>query len=249
MVKKLLIFSFITAVLGFGLIAQEDAPAPVETGTSTSELDNTTGLSNFQTDTGRQQLRTILVENMDDPTVWTPFIPFDKGVITMRRLQGNPSGKEPLRSSELLIYNPEDTYVIGLKTEFYGRDDFFLSLQANKPIFIPGIVKSISVWVAGRGKDHELRLVLRDLDGQVFILPVSELNYTGWRQLSINIPLNINQQDKTGFQYGLYFTAFLIETEFYDAEGTYYTYFDDIRAVSDLIADSIIDDDDITDGW
>lgn len=216
-----------------------------------TEQDNNTPVESVSKDTGRLLLREISISTFEDPTLWMLNIPVDKGYSEKRRIAGSPKDKQPLKLEEQINnYTPVDTHVLGAKFGFYGRDLLTLSVTATEPIYMPGVVKVMSVWVAGRGKDHMLSAVLRGMDGEVYTLPLGKINFSGWNKMEVAIPGDIPQQDPSG-THGLYFLGFIIETAFEQTVGRYYVYFDDMRIVSDVI-DEVIKleaDDDIGDGW
>ena len=217
-----------------------------------TELDNVTDVKQVPVDTGRLLLREISIDTFEDPTNWVVSIPVDKGNTKVLRILGAPGAKEVLRLEEQVNnYNPTDRYVLGVRASFYGRTLTTISVKARKEIFIPGVAKTLSVWVAGREKAHDISVVLRDMDGVVKTIPMGLLNFTGWRKLEITIPNSINQKDLNTSLHGLYFIGFKINTHFEDTVGTYYVYFDDMRVVSDVIDDLIKNAqfDDISDGW
>jgi hypothetical protein len=51
------------------------------------------------------------------------------------------------------------------------------------------------------------------------------------------------------YRSGIQITGLKIETDPLDSYGTYYVYFDDMRAVTDLFGESKRDSDDMSDGW
>lgn len=218
-----------------------------------TELDNTTDTDSVYTDTGRLLLREISVTTLDDPTVWDVNVPFDKGFPTIRRFVGSPLDKAPLRVEEQINeYNPADDYVLGVKVEFYGRDYTYINIDAKKPFYVPGIVKTLSIWVSGRSKQHRLSVHVRDMTGHLFTLPLGLLNFEGWQKMEIAIPPNLIQENINGRLTGLYLEGFQIDTEFTDTVGSYYIYFDDVRAISDVIEEAIdysTGVDDISDAW
>jgi hypothetical protein len=64
------------------------------------------------------------------------------------------------------------------------------------------------------------------------------------------VPPSITQTDyHFTLKDGIKITGFKIECDPLEAMGTYYLYFDDIRAVSDLFGEARRDTDDMTDGW
>jgi hypothetical protein len=202
-------------------------------------------------DTAQQALQQVSVSRFEDPGFWNVYIPSDQGVITHIRLEGAPRGKEPIPAEEEAGITPQDRYVLGVKTEFFPpRSDTSLFVQARRPLAVPGIAKTISVWVVGRNFNHRLYVVLRDQFGGQQQLYMGRLNFSGWKQLTVAVPPNINQRDthylhRTGIQ----IVGFLIEPDLLETYGQYYVYFDDLRVLSDLFSEQSRDVDDMVDSW
>jgi hypothetical protein len=136
-----------------------------------------------------------------------------------------------------------------------GYNDIFIN--AKRAIPIEGITKIVSVWVVGRNYNHVLWLELKDFFGNSFELPMGKLNFQGWKKLSVAIPPQ-NPDGRTGivqrnFHYtshmGLRVVGFRIECDPDEDFGSYYIYFDDLRAVTDLFAEDMRDSDDMPDTW
>ncbi len=235
--KKILLL-FMVQLVAFSVFAQS------------TENDNTTDTLNAPQNTGRMLLREILVDTFDDPTLWQVQMPIDKGVVHSQRMFGGSKQKPPIRVQEQINnYNPADNYVYGVRVEYFSRNNTQIALKSVRPRYVPGIVKKISVWVSGRDKGHELHIVLRDMAGNVKKLPLGSLGYTGWKKLETSIPIELDQVDVNDAGYGLYIIGFVVDTKFEDTVGRYYIYFDNIRAVTDVLEDAIRDEDDIADGW
>jgi hypothetical protein len=86
---------------------------------------------------------------------------------------------------------------------------------------------------------------------------MGKLNFLGWKKLSVSIPPQ-NPDGRTGivqrnFHYtnrmGIKVVGFRIECDPIESFGTYYVYFDDLRAVTDLFAEDLRDPDDMSDSW
>ena len=79
---------------------------------------------------------------------------------------------------------------------------------------------------------------------------MDKLNFIGWRELVVSIPDKIKQTD---YHYvdkqGLKFNGFLIECDPMETLGTYYIYFDELRAMTDIFNETTKDVDDMQDGW
>ncbi len=202
-------------------------------------------------DTAQQALQEVSVSRFEDPGFWNVYIPSDQGVITHIRLEGAPRGREPIPAEEEAGITPQDRYVLGVKTEFFPpRSDTSLFVQARRPLAVPGIAKTISVWVVGRNFNHRLYVVLRDQFGGQLQLYMGRLNFSGWKQLTVAVPPTINQRDvhylhRTGIQ----IVGFLIEPDLLETYGQYYVYFDDLRVLSDLFNEQSRDVDDMVDSW
>jgi len=142
--------------------------------------------------------------------------------------------------------------VLGVKVEFIARGYNWFSIKPIKPIVIEGRCQSISVWVAGRSYKHVIKMIVLDLFNNTRILYVGKLNFTGWKQLTTYIPGNniVKQWDHHYVdKQGIKFNGFLIECDPVETFGTYYIYFDELRAVTDLFNESTRDEDDMRDDW
>ena len=201
-------------------------------------------------DTAQQNLQEISIERFEDPGFWLSSIPVDRGLVMHRRVNGSPSGKEPIAAEVEAGIEPTDENVIGMKVDFYHRSGVTVSLVPVRPLAVPGIVKTISVWVVGRNFQHRLNIVLEDHFGNVNVLPLGRLNFSGWKQLTVAIPPTIKQRNPHyNTETGLKILGFTIDGNIDETYGTYYIYFDDLRAVTDLFAEESRDPDDMVDNW
>lgn len=212
-------------------------------------------------DTAQQKLKEVSVDQFEQAGFWTATMPSDEGVVTSRLFEGHPAGSlaEPLADPRYAGVNPGliNKYVLGVRAQFYHRGYNEIDITAARPIPIEGITKTISVWVVGRNYDHMLVLVLQDFFGNTFDLPIGKLNFQGWKKLTVAIPPQ-NPDGRTGIiQTNFHFTThmgikvvgFKILCDPTEDFGTYYVYFDDMRAVTDLFAEDNRDPDDMSDNW
>jgi len=201
-------------------------------------------------DTAQQNLQEISIDRFEDPGFWLSSIPADRGLIMHRRVQGSPMGKDPIQAEVDAGIEPTDENVIGVKTDFYRRGAATISLVPVRPLAVPGIVKTLSVWVVGRNFNHRLNIVLEDYFGNVNVLPMGRMNFSGWKRLTVAVPPTIMQRNPHyNTETGLKIRGFTIEADINEAYGTYYIYFDDLRAVTDLFAEESRDPDDMVDNW
>ena len=205
---------------------------------------------NIGKDQAQQLLQEVSVSRFEDAAFWGGSIPLDMGVIELKRLEGSPAGKQPIPEEVKLGIKEEDKYVLGARVSFFHRGDSFFTVYPANPLPIPGIVKTVSVWVVGRNYNHLLKLLFTDSQGRAQEVAVGTLNFVGWKQLTVAIPPTVVQQDfHYGAASGIRITGFRIETDPLDTYGVYYVYFDDLRAVTDLFGESKRDTDDMADGW
>jgi len=201
-------------------------------------------------DTAQQALQEISISKFEDPGFWRVYMPIDQGVIESRRFEGGPFDKEALPEEEALGIATPDDYVLGVKASFFRRGNAAIYIQPIRPLEVPGITKTISMWVVGRNFNHRLIAVVSDYFGNVNLLDMGLLNFAGWKRMTVAVPPSIVQRD---YHYvdrmGLQIMGFIIEPELMETFGTYYVYFDDLRAFSDLFAEEGRDADDMVDSW
>jgi hypothetical protein len=199
-------------------------------------------------DQAQQQLVEISVAKFEDAAFWGDSMPLDMGIASLRRFEGGPAAKKPIEAEKALAL--PDQYVLGGKVQFFKRavnEAFFFPVR---PLPIEGITKTISVWVVGRNYNHVLKAVVADYFNQRREITFGKLNFMGWKQLTAAVPPRI-VQDEYHFanQRGLKLLGFKIEFDMMESYGSYYVYFDDLRATTDLFAESYRDKDDMPDGW
>ena len=201
-------------------------------------------------DQAQQLLKEVSIDKFEDAAFWHVSMPLDMGVVTAKRLVGSPAGKQPIADEASLGIKEEDKYVLGVKVSFFHRGDAFFAIHPATPLAVEGIVKTISVWVVGRNFNHTLKIDFKDYAGQAQELTIGTLNFIGWKKLTVAIPPSILQTEfHYAYRSGIQITGFEVETDPLDSYGTYYLYFDDLRAVTDLFGESKRDADDMSDGW
>ena len=83
------------------------------------------------------------------------------------------------------------------------------------------------------------------------------MNFQGWKNLTVAIPPQnpdgvsgiIQNSFHFGNHMGLKILGFRIDCDPMESFGTYYIYFDDMRAMTDLFAEDNRDKDDMADNW
>jgi hypothetical protein len=206
-------------------------------------------------DAAQQLLKEVSVDKFEKDGYWHSAISMDNGYSTTRLFEGGPIGKEALPEEEGL--DIPDRYVLGTRIDFLHRGHTSFTLYPQRPIPIEGITKTVSVWAVGRNYNHELYLLLQDFFGRPFELYMGKLNFQGWKRLTVAIPPQA-EDGRTGivqrnYHYnnnlGIKVTGLMVKCDPMEAFGSYYVYFDDLRAVTDLFAEDNRDPDDMNDTW
>lgn len=212
-------------------------------------------------DTAQQKLKEVSVDKFEEEGFWVPMMSPDSGFITDRLFIGGPAGKanDPLPDERLINIDNKiaDTHVLGVRVEFLHRGYTTFTVLAKKPIPIEGITKTISVWVVGRNYNNTLKIILADFFGRQYELPLGSLNFQGWKKLTVAIPPQsfdgtsgiVQRNFHYASHMGVKVVGFKVECDPMEAYGTYYIYFDDLRAVTDLFAEDNRDPDDMSDSW
>ena len=206
-------------------------------------------------DAAQQFLQEVSVDRFEREGFWRTRMSSDTGFVTSRLFVGGPMGKTPIPGEEGL--NIPDMHVLGVRVDFLRRGHTSIYIEPIRPIPIEGITKTVSVWVVGRNVDHELVLLIEDFFGRPFELFMGRLNFQGWQRLTVAIPPQaedgwngiVQRNPRFSDHMGIRIRGFRIDANPWEAFGSYYVYFDDLRAVTDLFAEFNRDEDDMVDGW
>jgi hypothetical protein len=205
-------------------------------------------------DAAQQKLIPVTVSDFEDPSYWTASIASDQGFISIRRKEGAPISKTDVDKERLdlekEVGGSAGNFVLGTKVDFYRRAITSFYVYPVKPLPVQGITKTISVWVIGRNFNHVLKVVLEDYYGDRNELTIGKLNFIGWKKMTVAVPPSLAQSD---FHYtarmGLKVVGLKVECELLESYGTFYIYFDDLSAVTDLFQEQHRDKDDVPDDW
>lgn len=203
-------------------------------------------------DSAMQALREISLDKFERDGSWFVHMSPDYGVISARNFEGSPAMKEPLKSEEEV----EDTQVLGVKVEFFRRGVNSFYINAQRPIAIEGVTKTVSVWVCGRNQGHDMFLLVEDYFGRNYELYMGNLGFSGWKKLTCVVPPSpdsehgiVQRSPYYGNKPGLRVIGFRVDCNPMLARGTYYMYLDDLRCVTDLYDLENQDVDDMSDAW
>lgn len=203
-------------------------------------------------DSAMQALREVSLDKFERDGSWFVHMSPDYGVISARNFEGSPAMKEPLKGEE----EAEDTQVLGVKVEFFRRGVNSFYINAQRPIAIEGVTKTVSVWVCGRNQGHDMFLLVEDYFGRNYELYMGNLGFSGWKKLTCVVPPSpdsehgiVQRSAYYGNKPGLRVIGFRVDCNPMLARGTYYMYLDDLRCVTDLYDLENQDIDDMSDAW
>lgn len=203
-------------------------------------------------DSAMQALREVSLDKFERDGSWFVHMSPDYGVISARNFEGSPAMKEPLKGEEEV----EDTQVLGVKVEFFRRGVNSFYINAQRPIAIEGVTKTVSVWVCGRNQGHDMFLLVEDYFGRNYELYMGNLGFSGWKKLTCVVPPSpdsehgiVQRSAYYGNKPGLRVIGFRVDCNPMLARGTYYMYLDDLRCVTDLYDLENQDIDDMSDAW
>ncbi len=115
------------------------------------------------------------------------------------------------------------------------------------PMPIPGIGRTIDLWVWGSNYNFYMDVHLRDYQGVDHVLRLGDLMYEGWRDLSVSIPTSIPQSRRYIPSYqGLVITEFVIWTRPDEKVDDLYIFIDEIKVLTDMFQ-TRFDGDDLAD--
>lgn len=207
-------------------------------------------------ESAQQELKEVSVDKFEHDGFWRSTMSNDEGYTTTRLFSSvGPKEKKQIPEEEGL--NIPDKYVLGTRVDFLRRGHNSFTIYPTRPIPIEGITKTVSMWVAGRNFNHEMKLLIQDFFGRNYEIYMGKLNFMGWKKLTVAIP----PQADDGFhgivqrnyhynnKMGIKIMGFRIDCDPMEAFGSYYIYLDDLRAVTDLFTENNRDEDDMSDGW
>jgi hypothetical protein len=187
---------------------------------------------------------TYIVDNFDSPdTNWTwiaagsKFV--TKGYPVIKYFDGMPNAIRVTQTDTKGTYK-----YMGLEVKFDRKGDNWVDIVPMKPgstdpkdryeIPFKGRVSRVDIWVWGANYDYTLEMLVRDCDGRVHTLEIGTVAFEGWKNMSVNIPTNIQQVSSylNGVQQ-MSFVAFRLRTSPTERVDNFYIFFDQFKALTD----------------
>lgn len=216
-----------------------------------SSLSEDPGLSNIAPEILANTVE-IAIRSFEDEGFWKGRFLRDNGFIAVRNIFSlGPEAKPVLPASETDPSANRDQNILGVRIDFRRRAVASAQIIPIQPLIVEGVVKTVTVWAAGRNQNHVLKLLVKDRSGYREALYMDKLNFLGWKKLSATIPPYLKQQNyrQSSIDTGLMIEGFQVDIAIEDARGSFYLYLDDLRANTDLFSLDSADPDDPPDNW
>lgn len=116
----------------------------------------------------------------------------------------------------------------------------------NSPFEIPmpGRVRNLDLWVWGSNLQYDLEAYVRDNQGVVHRIRLGSLAYSGWRNLSANIPGSIRQDNRVLPAHAqLHFVKFRLWTKPNERVDNFFVYFNRFQILTDVFEEFFDGDD------
>ncbi|HCL58105.1 MAG TPA: hypothetical protein DHW82_14015 [Spirochaetia bacterium] len=272
--KKLRLLILSLAILTIGIMyAQQDGGTTTTTTTETTPKDKIDygGVKDEASDankgTQEQSLYKVTIDTFERSGEWRASMPLEYGLVNVKELPGAPYELAQMNSEKVKTppkygmsgaknktYFEEEmdnhAQIMGVRIDYMQRGYGWARIQPPFPIKLEGLVKGFEMWVCGRNKRHKLYVVLKDYYGEEKLLEVGQLNFMGWKKMSIQIPYTIVQQDfRFSTSRGITFDGFVINFNPEETTGKLYIYFDNLSVELSRFLEENRDQDDPLDVW
>jgi hypothetical protein len=195
----------------------------------------------------QQKLKTGLVEDwMNDFEAcedWRATSTSPVGDTKIRKIPGKPRPYDeqgnaietPNESTDENGFTHKNENVIGIKSYVVDRGYDRVEVLPPNEYIVRGKAKELKVWALGRKLRHTLYVKLRDYRGKLHKIKVGNLDFWGWRELSVDVPGWMPQSSTYAMlDKNLHFVSFFVESDRWEIPGTYYFYLDNFRIITDL---------------
>lgn len=201
-------------------------------------------------------LVTDWMNDFEDCEDWRAASTCPLGETKIRKIPGKPvevseTGDIKPIQQELTDENGishKDEFVLGVKTYFAARGEDRVEIFPPNEYIVRGRAKEIKVWALGRKMRHTLYVKLRDYRGNAHKLKVGRLDFWGWKEMSVIVPGWLPQSPQYAMlDKNLHFVSFFVESDLYEIPGSFYTYLDNFRIITDM--SEFTGDSSIKDNW
>jgi hypothetical protein len=125
-------------------------------------------------------------------------------------------------------------HILGVKTWFEERGFDRVEVKPPHEYKITGKARQFSIWVLGRNFRHTLSIKLRDYRGTIHKLRLGQLDFFGWRKMTVTVPGWLPQSTRYSMlDKNLHFVSFFVTHDVHEVPGQFYFYMDGLKALVD----------------
>ena len=199
----------------------------------------------------RINYQTYILETFDSPDAseWTwngvgsKFV--TDGYPVLKYFDGMPNAVRVMQTDD----NPDKAHkYLGAQFKFNRQGDNWVDIfpvknsegasgQGMEPyeISFKGIISRVDLWVWGAGYSYDLEMLVRDCYGVVHVLPISTLNFHGWKNLAVSIPSHIQQASPyLSDVKHLKLVSLRIRTQPQEKVHDFYVFFDELKVLTNM---------------
>ena len=141
----------------------------------------------------------------------------------------------PTRPVGMGVLGDDSTNSLGVTVSWFRRGYNYFVITPKVQKRIPGRVKSLDVWVWGGNFMYNMEMHIEDYIGYVHALPMGNLHYVGWRNLTVTIPTAIPQDEPYVPRVkGLKFLRFRLWSTPNERKDRFHVFLDYFKAVTDI---------------
>jgi hypothetical protein len=216
-------------------------------------------------------IETRIIDDFDNPTTfngkpreWSWFVRASKFIdetsLGWKLVEGYPDTLYTRKQAE-----GKDLHILAIKGSFQrkGYNSYEIipvkkddkGNWAPRPIELPGIVKTIDMWVWGSGFNYDIEVFIIDSRGINYSLKLGNLLFEGWKSLSVPVPGSIPQSRRyIPKREALYLTKIVIWTSADERPNDFFCYFDMLKVNTDTFiskfdGDELADPEEISKRW
>jgi hypothetical protein len=216
-------------------------------------------------------IETRIIDDFDNadtlngkPREWTWFVRgskfIDPASLEWKLVDGYPNTLYTKKQAE-----GKELRILGIKGSFQRKGyNYYEIIPVKKddkgnwvprPIELPGLVKTIDMWVWGSGFNYDLEVFVLDSRGVNYSLKLGNLQFEGWKSLSVAVPSYIPQSRRyIPKREALYLTKIVIWTTAEERVNDFYVYFDQLKVNTDTFiskfdGDELADPEEINKLW
>jgi hypothetical protein len=201
-------------------------------------------------DENMQNMETVVMDDFDSATTlkgqprdWFWFVRGSKFIVP-EKLEWKLIAGYPDTLFKKQQVEGQDLHMLGIKGSFDRKGyNYYEIIPVKKdengklvarPIELPGVVKTINLWVWGANFNYYIEVYLLDSRGVNHRLFLGDLTFEGWKSLNVPVTGSIPQSKRYIPKHeALYLTKLVIWTRPEERVSDFYVYLDHLKVTTD----------------